>query len=315
MARNYTNTTWTDEQVQYVKENYLTKSNEQLGKDLGKTQSSICNKIRRLGLIRPDKYTYDRNFFHTIDNEEKAYWLGFMCADGYISKTRDESYEVGIELQIGDIDHLKKFNKSIKGNVEIGTRERQLGFKNREENHKFYKQCNIRLYSKQMVDDLYNNGCVYNKSDKLKLSKVPDDLFFHYLRGYFDGNGSVLKQTSRKRNCIRFNFTTASYDFVTELRELLYNKYNITSYIVKEKIRYEDGIQAYRLNVSGLENNYRFGKMLYDNAHIYLDRKYNRYIELSEQFDMENRINKFSNERIEKARNTFFSHHERKTYS
>ncbi len=315
MARNYTSTTWTDEQVQYVKENYLTKSNEQLGKDLGKTQSAICNKMRRLGLARPDKYTYDRNFFHIIDNEEKAYWLGFMCADGYISKTIDESYEVGIELQIGDIDHLKKFNKSIKGNVEIGIRERQLGFKNRKKNYKFYKQCSIRLYSKQMVNDLYNNGCVYNKSDKLKLSKISDDLFFHYLRGYFDGNGSVLRQISGKRNCIRFNFTTASYDFVTELRELLYNKYNITSYIVKEKIRYEGGIQAYRLNISGLENNYRFGKMLYDNAHIYLDRKYNRYTELSKQFDMENRINKFSNERIEKTRNTFFSHHERKIYS
>lgn len=315
MARNYTSTTWTDEQIQYVKENYLTKSNEQLGKDLGKTQSSICNKIRRLGLTRPDKYTYDRNFFHIIDNEEKAYWLGFMCADGYISKTIDESYEVGIELQIGNIDHLKKFNKSIKGNVEIGIRERQLGFKNREKNYKFYKQCSIRLYSKQMVNDLYNNGCVYNKSDKLKLSKISDDLFFHYLRGYFDGNGSVLRQTNRKRNYIRFNFTTASYDFVTELRELLYNKYNITSYIVKEKIRYEGGIQTYRLNISGLENNYKFGEMLYNDAHIYLDRKYDKYMKLSKQFDIENRINKFSNERIEKTRNTFFSHHERKIYS
>ena len=96
---------------------------------------------------------------------------------------------------------------------------------------------------------------------------------------------------------------------------MLYNKYNITSYIVKEKIRYEGGIQTYRLNISGLENNYKFGKMLYDDAHIYLDRKYNKYIELSKQFDIENRIDKFSNERIEKTRNTFFSHHERKIYS
>ena len=102
---------------------------------------------------------------------------------------------------------------------------------------------------------------------------------------------------------------------ITELRETLYNKYNITSYIVQEKIRYEGGIQTYRLNISGLENNYKFGKMLYDNAHIYLDRKYDRYIELSKQFNIENRISNFSNERIEKTRNTFFSHHERKTYS
>ena len=314
MAKNYTSTNWTDEQVQYIKENYLTKSNKQLGEDLGKTQSSICNKIRRLGLTRPDKYTYDRNFFHIIDTEEKAYWLGFMCADGYISQSKD-GCEASIELQIGDIDHLKKFNKSLKGNVEIGTRERYLGFKDNRKSYKLYKQCNIRLYSKQIVEDLYNNGCVYNKSDKLKLSKVSDDLFFHYLRGYFDGNGSVLSQTNRKRNYIRFNFTTASYDFITELRETLYNKYNITSYIVQEKIRYEGGIQTYRLNISGLENNYKFGKMLYDNAHIYLDRKYDRYIELSKQFNIENRISNFSNERIEKTRNTFFSHHERKTYS
>ena len=46
--------------------------------------------------------------FETIDTEEKAYWLGFMYADGYIGASR---YSVGINLSLKDIDHLKKFCK------------------------------------------------------------------------------------------------------------------------------------------------------------------------------------------------------------
>ena len=54
------------------------------------------------------RVNYDVHVFDTIDSEEKAYWLGFLMADGYV---RSDSNVIGIELSYVDIDHMKKFKK------------------------------------------------------------------------------------------------------------------------------------------------------------------------------------------------------------
>ena len=61
------------------------------------------------------KYTYNENYFKIIDSEEKAYWLGFLYADGCITRFyRNEklkSMSLELTLQSNDIEHLKKFLK------------------------------------------------------------------------------------------------------------------------------------------------------------------------------------------------------------
>lgn len=39
------------------------------------------------------KYFHNEDFFEVIDTEEKAYWLGFMFADGYILSKREVKEE------------------------------------------------------------------------------------------------------------------------------------------------------------------------------------------------------------------------------
>lgn len=51
------------------------------------------------------KYTFNENIFSIIDNEEKAYWLGFLYADGYLT---DQGL-FGCALQEKDKAHLNKF--------------------------------------------------------------------------------------------------------------------------------------------------------------------------------------------------------------
>lgn len=83
---------------------------------LKRTTSAVKIKARKLGLSKYP-YTCDYNYFDKIDSEEKAYWLGFIFADGYISVNENSNSGcVGIDLCLSDIDHLKKFNKSINGN-------------------------------------------------------------------------------------------------------------------------------------------------------------------------------------------------------
>ena len=72
-------------------------------------------------------YSLDENYFKVIDTEDKAYWLGFLYADGSITRfyktdkktgekvIRSLSLELG--LQSGDKHHLEKFLESIKCNV------------------------------------------------------------------------------------------------------------------------------------------------------------------------------------------------------
>lgn len=57
----------------------------------------------------------DETVFDVIDTEEKAYWLGFWYADGYVaSLTRKSNYIIGCSLAYKDLEHLEKFAKFIK---------------------------------------------------------------------------------------------------------------------------------------------------------------------------------------------------------
>lgn len=52
----------------------------------------------------------------------------------------------------------------------------------------------ISIYSKELSDDLTKLGCFQNKSLELKFptnKQVPDKLIHHFMRGYFDGDGSI----------------------------------------------------------------------------------------------------------------------------
>ena len=270
-------TKWKEEEISFIKNNYNNYSNVELGEMLNRTPNSIQMKIKRLGLKRDDQYTYNISFFHNINTEEKAYWLGFIYADGYTQyNPQKRNSELGIELQIGDIKHLKKFNKAINGNVEIKIKDRYDA-----RSDKMHTHCIIRLYKKQIVEDLINMGVVPNKSHVITFPKLQKNLIMPFIRGFFDGDGCLRLNT--KRNCHSFDFACASIDFVNSLRTILYDMYNINSYICK------DG-NIYRLYIRGLTNAYLFGALLYDNATIYLDRKYQKFYTITKQYDIKNRL-------------------------
>ena len=110
------------------------------------------------------KYFHNEDFFEKIDSEEKAYWLGFLTADGWINKNEKGNAGVtGIELQYKDIDHLRKFNKSINGNYKITDRWRPCLISSKY-NNKRHHTCLIRIFSITMYDSLVKLGFTNNKS-------------------------------------------------------------------------------------------------------------------------------------------------------
>jgi hypothetical protein len=280
---------WTLEELNFLRENYLIMSQSEIAKKLNRTKNAIQIKANRIGLKKPEKYFYEHDFFERIDTEEKAYWLGFIYADGYIHQTKLNA-ELGIELKKSDINHLKKFNKSLNGNIEVTTRHRNdnRGFGHLE------GVCSIRIYSKKIVRDLINQGVYLRKSGKIVFSPLPTrDLTLAFIRGFFDGDGCIMED--KRRKLLTANFTNISKDFLLDLREWLYKEIGVSSYIVEEKMR--EGIiinkrPVYRLYIRGLENCYNFCSTLYDNATIYLDRKYNLFYNIVKENDIINRIEK-----------------------
>lgn len=149
-----------------------------LAKRLKLDRGTITKWVRESGIhIRVDgKTPINTHTFSKIDTEEKAYWLGFLFADGSIYKTT-------IELSLGlkDIDHLKKFKEFMKWKGEVKI-DNKIG------------RCRMIFRDKITAKDLDALGCTERKSLTLKFpteEQVPKEFQMAFIRGYFDGDGSI----------------------------------------------------------------------------------------------------------------------------
>ena len=102
------------------------------------------------------KYFHDIDFFETINTEEKAYWLGFMYADGYIvnHENRYGEDDFGITLAEDSIDSIEKFKASIKATNPIRYDNSKQG----------QKQVKLVCCSQKTVNDLIDKGVLKGKS-------------------------------------------------------------------------------------------------------------------------------------------------------
>lgn len=264
---------WEEKEIEFLRINYINMSRKELAKSLSRTESSIQCKMRRLGLKKESVYHYDKDFFNKIDTEEKAYWLGFIYADGYIVyNEKSRNYEVSIELSSKDKEHLKKFNKSINGNIEVVDSERECF-------GKMFTASSIRLYSKEMTTDLMNNKIVQNKTHSgiyPNILELEEHLIIHFIRGFFDGDGCITI-SNKKHGYIRMDFTSINECILKDIRNYLFEKYNIKSSIHEEKIVGISKEIRYRLCFYGKYNTFNFGNLMYNDSNIFLDRKYNLF--------------------------------------
>jgi hypothetical protein len=113
------------------------------------------------------------DFFEKIDTKEKAYWLGFLYADGYVRK-----YRLVVKISIKDEALLYNLMKSLDVDPVI---------------HHYSCEPNkstVYIYSKKISDDLNLHGCVQRKSKTIELPEFDShDLYLAFLLGFFDGDG------------------------------------------------------------------------------------------------------------------------------
>lgn len=261
-------TPWTEEDSLFLKENYMEMKTSDISKILNRTSDAVEIKARKMGL-KKSPYTCNYRFFEEINTEEKAYWLGFLGADGWISRNEESnSCVTGMDLQYKDLEHLKKFNKSINGNYKITDRWRTCSLS--KDPDKKNHLCTIRVYSTIMYNSLTNLGFTNDKSYSSHIPNIPSNLLRHYIRGYFDGDGCF----TFTNKSFHVDFITASQQLNNDLVKILDSlnlHYSDTNYIS------EFGTKTYRIYINRIEDKICFLNWIYEDSNIYLDRKYKKY--------------------------------------
>lgn len=251
--------------IDFLKEYYDKKQYSEIATELGYTERQIRGKINNMGLTKLRKF--DKKYFHSIDTNEKAYWLGFIYADGcVICNPERRNYELSIQLNKNDDYILSKLSENIGGNHKlkyIHSRKEFNGYKYETDS------CILRVYAKQIVDDLINNGVVPDKTNQRDFPEC-NEYFVAFLRGFLDGDGCIYIQSNK--NLIMVNFTNSNYEFLNYLNNQLKNQMNISGNMYKEKDK------KYRLIIYRKKD----VKILLDNiysdlSYSYLSRKYQIY--------------------------------------
>lgn len=212
------------------------------------------------------KYYINQNYFEEINNEFKAYWLGFLYADGcnrIITNAKKKTFQVDIGLQYKDEQHLVKFLTSIQADYPI------VNYTNKEG----YKRSRIVICNQKFSEDLNKLGCVPNKSLILKfptIDIVPQHLIRHFIRGYFDGDGCIFVDTQNKRVSVSLLGTK---QFITDFQQVVCNELNIAY----TKIQHKKDTQIYHVAWGDVRSCELLYKYMYSDCNIYLDRKLEKF--------------------------------------
>lgn len=267
ISKPYTNKEWLNEQYNVQK-----KTIKQICEELNCDRESVRIYLRKFGFATDTerarkagkKYNYNERIFQNIDTPEKAYWAGFITADGCIEdlarKRADGSiyhnYRLRFCLAYKDIDHLKKFTKFLNDESLPITDS----YVKDNERNTIHHMCHIKVCCKQMALDLIKHGITPRKSlHEQPLKDISPELVSHYIRGILDGDGCIL-------NTNIGIIIVGSYDLMSWIN----NQFDNKGYIHPDD--HSKDLWKFALHKKTLCK--EFLNWIYNDSTVYLDRKY-----------------------------------------
>lgn len=135
-------------------------------------------------------------------NHISAYWAGFLAADGRI----DVNNTIGLELNNKDINSLNLFKSDTCSEHAICYREST-------------DASSIRFIDPSIAESLkYNFSVTVDKTHNLEFPILPEDMYPHYIRGHFDGDGCFTEFfNNRPTASFRVYITSGSLEFLSDL--------------------------------------------------------------------------------------------------
>lgn len=225
-------------------------------------KTKITKKIRQSKNITKYYNNYNYNF-KSINNEIEAYILGWWFSDGWVS-----DYQAGLKTHKNDENILIKIKNYICKDIKLQYSKNTCGFV---------------ISSTEVIENLINLGCLKNKTYlKLNIPKMDDSLIRHFIRGYFDGDGTIYKD----RKWLKCNICSINKEFLEDIQKIL-TKNNIYSTINIEKrkgklLKTPSGNSInckdmYRLFIRKNKDFKLFYNYLYDDSNIFLQRKHIKF--------------------------------------
>lgn len=201
------------------------------------------------------------DYFRVIDDEKKAYFLGLIISDGNVfvdekhpEKNRQAS--ISITLDLNDEYLLKAFKEDVRTNTVVAKDGRGCG--------------QIAVRSNIMAEDLKKYGIVSRKSFYTKMPDgIPKEFLGAFVRGVFDGDGSILaKKTDRRfihslSFCGTHELISCIADTLTELGLI-----SFTPKVYDYKNR-----QLSELKIQRKDDIISVGDWMYKDASVFMRRK------------------------------------------
>ncbi len=185
-------------------------------------------------------------------SEHEQYWIGFLMADGYISRNKQSKhFRVNIKLHVKDIEHLRKFNTFLSAENNIFV---------------YGDDCCVSIVSDSLVDNLAQWGIIQRKT--LVASVRPQLLYSnHFWRGYIDGDGTLGFGRKGKATYPKISIVCGSPVLIEHF--LLYCE-SIVGY--KTKALYRKTSKSINVHYASASAT-KLVRSMYLGASVFLDRK------------------------------------------
>lgn len=218
------------------------------------------------------KYIFNDKSFDNINNQDKAYWLGFIMGDGSVN-----SNTLSIEITQKDESHLCKFIDFMGGNNNISYTAKSC--------------CAVHFCSSYLIKSLKAHGIVQNKTYKNILTPgIPSHFIRHFYRGLYDSDGWITEHKIKKTGISQYEFGFSSYNqgILLEIQKWLVSKvYTSKGYLLTRKRNKQ---QVSQLIIGGVNNFTKIYDKFYKNSNTFLERKFNKSTNFYEL--IKNRLNK-----------------------
>jgi hypothetical protein len=259
-------TPWTLSDDGVIMSNYSLCSKQSIMSMLpGRSWGSVTKRASELSVVREKGANFARIGYFDTWSDNMAYVLGFIAADGCIidrsASTGDRVLSIGLSNK--DRGHLIKIQGELCPNKSIWTYTKRL-------NGKSHEICYLRIGSRYMCNRLEALGIQSRKSLTMAFPSVPIQYMSHFVRGYYDGDGSFVHNS---KHDARVNFCSGSRKFLTQMAFIV----NDSTGVGVKNVMFGKAAGAYYLNYHSNQA-MTVAEWMYRDSALHLDRKYDRYI-------------------------------------